>query len=136
MGEVIERIYEDGVLTIDTTGHVSVAISADGLPSFEALVPCPMMPIGIREFEVAGAKDAIYMQGYFITADKLIRNKAFDKGGEKTTTQLSARVCKNEEEAKFVIGKVKAIIEKGIPNEILERMEIAISDVDKQQKEP
>jgi len=104
--------YENGMLIIETTGHVSVGINAEGLPAFESVVPCPMKPIDKREQEVQEAKDTIYMSGYFITAEKLIRNEAFDKPGEKTTTQISFRTCKNEEEAKYVMGKVKHIVER------------------------
>lgn len=109
--------YNNGVLTIDTAGAISVAINPEGLPSFESVVPCPMQPIDKRDRELADAKDAIYMQGYYITAEKLIRNEAFDKRGEKTTTQISFRICKNDNEAEYVIGKVKAIVETAMKGE-------------------
>ena len=105
------QVYNNGVLAIDTTGHVSVAINPEGLPSFESVVPCPMQSIDKREKAVAAAKDTIYMQGYLVTAEKLIRNEAFDKRGEKTTTQISFRICKTDGEAEYVIGKVKTIVD-------------------------
>jgi len=103
--------YQNGVLEIDTDGNVSVAMNPAGLPSFESVVPSPMQPLDKRERVVSDARDSIHMQGYFITAEKLIRNMAFDKRGEQSTTQISFRICKNEDEAAYVIGKVKAIVE-------------------------
>ena len=103
--------YESGVLIIEPTGEASVAISPDGLPSFEALVPCPWSTPLTREPEVTEAIESVYMRGYYLVGTKLIHNEAFDKPGEKTTTQLSCRCCKTKDEAEFVLGKVKVIVE-------------------------
>jgi len=103
--------YENGALIIEPTGEASVRISPDGLPAFKALVPCPWSTPLIREPEVTKAVESVYMQGYYVTGQKLIHNEAFDKCSEKTTTQLSFRVCKTKDEAEFVLGKVKAIVE-------------------------
>ena len=103
--------YESGVLIIEPTGEASVAISPDGLPSFEALVPCPWSTPLTREPEVTEAIESVYMQGYYLVGTRLIHNEAFDKRGEKTTTQLSFRICKTNDEAEYVLAKVKAIVE-------------------------
>lgn len=103
--------YENGVLIIEPTGEASVTISPDGLPSFEALVPCPWSTPLTREPEVTEAIESVYMQGYYLVGTKLIHNEAFDKPHEKTTTQLSCRVCKTKDEAEYVLAKVKAIVE-------------------------
>lgn len=110
--DLSEYRYENGMLIIEPTGHVSVGITEDGRPSFESVVPCPWGTPEKIERALDKAKESIYMQGYFITSTKLIRNEAFDKRGEKTTTQISFRTCKTEDEAKFVIGKVESIIER------------------------
>jgi len=106
--------YENGMLLIEPTGEAVIKINKDGLPEFEALVPCPFTSPENRDKEVREAINSVYMQGYFLTGQKLIRNIAFDKRREKTTTQVSFRACKNKDEATFVLGQVKRIVEAKI----------------------
>ena len=99
------------MMVIEATGEATICICADGLPAMESVVPCPWCSPERMERVVTEAIASIHMQGYFITGTKLIRNAAFDKRGQKTTTQISFRACKTEEEAKYVLSKVKSIIE-------------------------
>lgn len=99
------------MLVIEASGEAAIGISADGLPAMESVVPCPWGSPEQIEQAVKEATESIHIGGYFITGSKLIRNQAFDKRGEKTTTQISFRACKNEKEAEYVLSKVKTIIE-------------------------
>jgi len=105
-----EKIYERENLEILANGEVVIYISEDGLPSAEALVPAPMMSEIEREKVINKAIDSAYMGGWFVKAQKRIRNDAFDRGKEKTTTQLSLRTCRTKDEAEMVIGKVRSIL--------------------------
>ena len=101
----------------------NVAISEDGKLSLKyfpadpnqswGIIPAPMMTEIAREAVVKKAMEDLWLQGYWVNIDGRVKNKAFDKGEEKTSTALSWRYCHTEDEAKFVIGKVQKLIKKG-----------------------
>lgn len=93
-------------------GSAVVAIDRDGLPEMTCHVPAPFMDAIARDKRVTSTVDGFYLSGYFLVEQKMIRNIAFDKGKEKTTTEFRYRACKNEDEARLVGEKIKAILEK------------------------
>jgi len=94
-------LVEDGFL---------IAINEDGLPSATALIPAPMMSEEKREEKVNNAIKGIWLDGYFLESQTRVRNPVCDKKGEKTTTKIKYRACKNNQEAEFVLNKVIEII--------------------------
>lgn len=101
-------------IEVNDLGEATIYISADGLPSAETLVPAPMVSEVAREARVEEQKESLWLEGYFITAIVRVRNPVFDKPGEKSTTKIKFRVCKTEAEAKYVLSKVKAILEREV----------------------
>ena len=97
------RYYEDGT--------VDVAISPDGLPEMTALLPAPFMDEVRRHKMVEDAINNLYLKGYFLVSSIRVKNTAFDKGEEKTTTELVYRLCKNADEARLVGDKIKGVVE-------------------------
>ena len=79
---------------------------------FEAIIPAPFMSEIERQERVKKAIDSKYLEGYFVEIKGRVRNKAFDKKGEKTTIKIVYRPCRSEDEAKFVISKVQELINK------------------------
>lgn len=102
------------LLSIQPDGMVTIVISSDGVPSCVGLVLAAMMTEKKREERVNEAIDSAYLYGWFVESQTRIRNDAFDKPGEKTTTKLSLRACKTEDEGCFVLGKVEAIGNKAL----------------------
>jgi hypothetical protein len=98
--------------TYHPDGRIVILTSEDGLPSMTALVPAPMMDESKRQEVVARAKDSAWMSGQFIESERRIRNDVFDKRGEKTTTEMRVRMCKNPEEAAFVMEQITRILRK------------------------
>ena len=114
---------DDFVLQPD--GSVEIPIRKDGLPSATAIAPLINYKPEQRLLEVDNILNSYAMRGLFIDELKWIRNEAFDRKGEKTTIQIKFRLCKNEDEATMIAGKIKDIIEKvtqgtGIILEVLE----------------
>jgi hypothetical protein len=113
-----ERMYEvmndinDFVLQSD--GSVVIPIRRDGLPSATAIAPLINYKPEQRLLEADNILNSYAMRGLFIEEFKWIRNKAFDRNGEKTTIQIKVRICKNENEAAMTANKIKGIIEKMI----------------------
>ena len=109
--EIIEELIKRDHCIYSSDGSVKILIDSEGLPELECLIPAPFMDEVGRDKMVAKAVDGFYLSGYFLVEQKRIRNLAFDKGKEKTTTRLRYRVCKNEDEALLVGEKIKAILE-------------------------
>ncbi len=106
------KSIQHGYVTYHADGSVNVLIDKEGLPEMTSALPAPFMDAIARDRSVAKAIDGKYLSGYFLIEQKQIRNIAFDKDGEKTTTEFRYRACKNEDEAKLVGEKIKAILEK------------------------
>lgn len=81
-------------------------ISKDGLPGGTALVPAPLLKANERMVEVKRAKCSLARKGFYVTSQKKVANKAFDKTGAKTTTEIKYRTCKTEDEAKEVWAQI------------------------------
>jgi hypothetical protein len=96
-------------LSVEDGGTLVVAIVAEGLPEFTGEVPAPMCSEIERAERVENARRGIWLDGMFIESERRVRNPAFDKRGEKTTTELKWRPCKTQDEADFVAHKVLAI---------------------------
>jgi hypothetical protein len=92
-----------------------IAINENGLPSATALIPAPMMSEEKRQENVNNAIKGVWLDGYFLESQTRVKNPVFDKKGEKTTTKIKFRACKNNQEAEFVLLKIIEII--GIPRE-------------------
>lgn len=109
--------YQNGGLTIHEDGRIEIIVTADGYPMCEGPVPAPWMSEIERAKVVQQQREAIWMRGMFITAEQRVRNEAFDKRNERTTTKIKYRMCKNADEAKFVVSKVKEILSRTTPAE-------------------
>lgn len=83
------------------SGELEVLIDAEG-PEFTAVVPAPLVAEAERQERVDAARREIILDGYLITRERLIHNKAFDKRGEKTTTEFAFRPARDLEEARRV----------------------------------
>lgn len=95
-------------------GCATIAINPEGLPASECVVPAPLVSESERALEVQEQIDALYMRGYFITSQKRVRNPAFDESSQQTTTKISFRICKTQDEAEFVLGKIKEMVEQEV----------------------
>ncbi len=94
-----------------------IRISEDGLPAGTALVPAPLLKAKERIIEVNRAKCSLARLGFYITSQKKIVNKAFDKTGAKTTTEIKYRTCKTKDEAEEVGAQIlecAELQEKGV----------------------
>lgn len=89
---------------------IDILTRPDGLPKAWREVPAPMMPEDDRRARFAQARRALWLEGWFIESERMIRNRVFDKRGEKTTLKLVTRVCKNHDEALQVLGHIREII--------------------------
>lgn len=92
-------------------GSVEIPINKDGLPSCTVIAPLITYKPEQRLLEVDNILNSYAIRGLFIDELKWIRNEAFDKRGEKTTIQIKFRICKNEDEARMIGGKIKNIVE-------------------------
>jgi hypothetical protein len=97
-------------LTINEKG-VGVRVSADGLPSWEGVVPAPFMSETDRQRVHREAIEDAALRGFMVVKQARIRNVAFDKRGEKTTLKIEARTCRNRGEALALARDVVRIIE-------------------------
>lgn len=64
-----------------------------------------------RGQRVAAAIQQIIMRGLIVSKQRRIHNQAFDKPGERTTTVLDCRPCRNEEEAEQLLAAIYQILE-------------------------
>jgi len=103
--------FANGNLRINDDGTGDVIVDPDGLPAMECIVPCPFGSIEDREEEARRNIEIIHCQGYVVTGQTMMRNEAFDRKGAKTTTRINYRACKTIEEAGFVLGQVKKMID-------------------------
>ncbi len=83
-----------------------IRVSEDGLPAGTALGPAPLLKAKERMIEVERAKCSLAMLGFYITSQKKVVNKAFDKTGAKTTTEIKYRTCKTKDEAEEVGAQI------------------------------
>jgi hypothetical protein len=103
-------VYERMYARYFSGGRVDVCYSPDGLPSFEAVCPAPFVSETERQRKVDAARRGIVLDGAVITSERRIRNDAFDKRGEKTTTKFCARICKNEDEARAAVDRIERLL--------------------------
>jgi hypothetical protein len=103
---------------IKQDGSVEILISPDGLPSAVVIVPTVCCKPEERLKKIQNVLDSYALQGYWVSGWKWIRNPVFDKKGEKTTAEIRYRICKNQDEAKILVGKIKEIIDKERKNKI------------------
>lgn len=87
---------------------IEVAIVPSGLPRLTSLFPCPGGTETERQQRVAEVRRAAWFSGYYIVEERRVRNEAFDRRGEKTTTRFVVRPCRNEDEAAAVIANIQA----------------------------
>jgi hypothetical protein len=85
--------------------ELEVLIVPEGLPRLSAVCPAPMLSDSKREERFEAAKRGITLDGYHLVSERRVRNKTFDRKGEKTTLKLVYRPCKNEAEAQRVLEK-------------------------------
>jgi hypothetical protein len=71
-------------------------------PVYTAVVPAPFITEEARAERVEAARREIVLDGYLITREKLVHNNAFDKRGEKTTTEFVFRPARDLDEARRV----------------------------------
>lgn len=83
------------------SGELEVLTDPKG-PVFTAVVPAPFTTDAERQERVEAARREIVLDGYLITRERLIRNDAFDKRGEKTTTEFVFRPARDLDEARQV----------------------------------
>lgn len=102
-------MYECEYLTISDEGEATIAIVALGLPISTAILPAPMMSELKRESAVELQKQEIWLRGCFITNSKRVKNIVFDHEGEKSSTEIEYRPCKNQDEAEYVLAKLIAM---------------------------
>lgn len=99
------KYHDDG--TIEVFGNES------GSPEITGLVPSPDVNTKSgeeRQKRYDEACNGIILQGYFIVKTELIRNKAFDKPGQKTTLRVVYRPSKNKEELQMVHSNILKIM--------------------------
>ena len=99
------KYYADG--TIEVFGNES------GTPRITGVMPAPDVNTkdGIeRERRYTEAITGITLQGYFIESQKFIKNKAFDKKGQKTTLEIVYRPCTNKSEIEQVYKKIITLL--------------------------
>jgi hypothetical protein len=94
----------------DEDGNVSVAIVEDGLPQMWYNLPAPLVTEVVRQARVDEAKRSAWLEGYWIVSERRTRNPVFDKRGEKSTTELVVRPCRNEDEAAAVLERIRQIL--------------------------
>lgn len=95
-------------------GDIEIGISPTGLPQFTSVYPAPGKTEEERENAHQNNLRCIAIEGYLLLESTRKKNKMFDKPGECTTWQYIYRTCKNEDEAKGVMSKIKEII-KNMP---------------------
>ena len=77
-----------------------------------SIIPCPnCSEIEIQD-KIKKGRLCLYAEGFIVTEERRIRNSAFDKKGEKTSTRLVWRQIKNEDEAKFIVRELKGFANK------------------------
>jgi hypothetical protein len=105
------KATQRGAATYAEDGTVTIAIRADGLPAAVGLTPVPFASEAERQQRIAAARDDLHLRGYFIESERRVRNEAFDKRGQKTTTEWRYRVCKNKDEAAAVLAQIARILD-------------------------
>lgn len=86
-------------------GLITIFGNVDGYPRFTGVIPAPDVNTKTPEIRLkrhAAACDDIILHGYYIISKRLIRNSVFDCPDQKTTMEVSYRVCKNDRECKIV----------------------------------
>lgn len=114
------------LIAIDESGHLTIAISPDGRPGGEAILPAPGKSEAEIEAAVEKAKRGYWLRGWFVESTRRVRNPVFDTD-RKTSTMIRFRACENEEEARYVGERVEetiseAIAGKQLRSEVLERI--------------
>jgi len=107
-----------GLITVYGDGSTEIQIDEKGYPGGDALIPAPFMTEDEIENEVKEAKKEYWMQGYYIQSVSKIRNPAFDKPDQMTTTKITFRACKNKGEAEFVLKKFKTMVDQRRRNNV------------------
>lgn len=94
-------------------GTIEVAIVPSGLPRLTSVLPAPFATEDERLRLVLNARMSAHIDGYWIVEERPIRNVAFDKRGEKTSTRFVVRPCRTEAEAtetvRLIQGHLDAI---------------------------
>lgn len=98
-------------LKINKDGSGEITINKYGLPAAECLIPGLDLSLTEREEQLEKAKEGAWLRGLFVDNIRRVRNTVFDKKGQKTSIKMCIRMCKNREEAEFVLGKVKKIVQ-------------------------
>ena len=99
-------------------GTIEIFGNEDGFPIITAVCPAPDVNTktgGERQKLFDEAMNGITLQGYFITEQKMIKNIAFDRPGQKTTLQVKYRACRNKSEIESVHRKIIKILGIGSP---------------------
>jgi hypothetical protein len=85
----------------------------NGMPELTGVIPAPDLNTKSEEERLEKFDkvcEQLLLKGYFIKSKWRIRNKAFDKPGQKTTLKIVYRPCKTEDEMKIVFKKAMAIL--------------------------
>lgn len=101
----------NGYFTQYSDNGVILLVDPSGLPKAWSLVPAPMKSEVERAALVEEARRCLWLQGFWIEKERRLENSVFDRKGEKTTTEIVFRVCKTEDEAKFVTQKIAEILQ-------------------------
>lgn len=72
---------------------------------YTAVVPAPFE--ADRAELVESARRKIVLNGYLITDSRRLHNKAFDREGEQTTTELTYRPCRDKDEARLLLRQAR-----------------------------
>lgn len=80
-------------------GTIEVAIVPSGLPQLTSILPAPFMSDEDRIAAVWDARRSAHLDGYWIVEQRPVRNAAFDRRGERTSTRFVVRPCRTEAEA-------------------------------------
>lgn len=102
-------MYQENYLNISDEGEATIAIVPDGLPLSTTILPIPMISELKREKMIEEQKQCIWLHGCVITNTRRVKNPAFDKHDERTSTTFQFRPCKTKDEAEYVLDKIKQI---------------------------
>jgi len=110
MAEVVKKL---DYVTYYDDGSMEISGNEDGMPVIEGVLPAPDVNTASeeeREKRHREGMDSLILNGYFIESARRVRNKAFDKPGQKTTLKVRYRPCKNEGEIRVVKEKIARIL--------------------------